>query len=619
MTYACEVNIPPNALKCTTTHCTSFAGTEEEIAWCKCIRFDQKPIPGCDPKGNTVPVKTGVCYNKVTKEQKNISVEACQDLRDGSRNWSWTNCYCCCSCFAWFTKILIPENQVKFVQTIQEHDKIMAASIDIADGKIHVTWDEAEVGFSDGTSPGAPSQMIVIQYGAEGEIIATSDQLFLLPDGTLKAANRLTPLDQLVREDGSPIDIESIRVITYTGGIHHLGLGDPDPADPIVPINGHLMGAEGLICGDFWLQVTHGSSDAKSALLAENHESLPMIGSVEYAEQKGFSADLFSATREGATARAISNPFCEEQSLKDGASLRAGARQYLTHEQADDINANPADFYPISVEVNVPDYKIIRSTFACMYPDVNIYLEWADDYPNLYAFEAFGQKTVYISGRLLRAKGIYKEGVAMMLAFGVALFYAGDDKDKDIATCTGLADYFGAGYILRQAFTFTWLEMSTGGYEQVRALWKKIKKAHRAGDPYNRCLLPSIDCRLESMSNALSGKGVPACTGVPGPGRLRLDSARASIVEGTQSVIAVFSEPVDPETSQPVTNYTIMPETVITTALRDETEPTQVVLTVTLPDSPEGDYTLTVSDVLAANGSTLNANARTADFKIPPD
>ena len=33
-----------------------------------------------------------------------------------------------------------------------------------------------------------------------------------------------------------------------------------------------------------------------------------------------------------------------------------------------------------------------------MFPDVNIYLEWADETPNLYAFEEFGQKTVYISG-----------------------------------------------------------------------------------------------------------------------------------------------------------------------------------------------------------------------------
>ena len=68
-----------------------------------------------------------------------------------------------------------------------------------------------------------------------------------------------------------------------------------------------------------------------------------------------------------------------------------------------------------------------------------------------------------------------------------------------------------------------------------------------------------------------------------------------------------------------VTNYTIMPETVITTAVRDERDLSQVVLTVTLSTAPEGDYTLTVSDILAKNGSTLNPHARTADFKIPPD
>ena len=616
MVYACEPNIPRDALKCSTAHCTSFAGTAEEIAWCKCIRWDGTKIPDCDPKSSTVPIKTGVCYNTSTKEQRNISVDACQDLRDQNRAWRWTDCYCCCSCFAWFTKILMPDNQVKFVQTIEVNDSVMAGSIDISNGNIAVTWQPSVVSFSDGTSPGAPSQMIVIQYGAEGEIIATTDQLFLLSDGKLKAANRLTPLDQLVGEDGNPIGIESIRLAEYTGGIHHIGLGEVPP-DTTVPINGHLMSAEGLISGDFWLQITHAPENAHSSLLVENHSSLPMIGSPDYAEQQGFSATLFSATRNGATPRAIRNPFCEEQELKEGTSLRASARPYLTDKQAEEINKN-AEFYPISIEVNVPDYRIIKNIFRCMYPDVNIYLEWTDEFPNLYAFEAFGQKTVYISGRLLRAKGVYREGVAMMLAFGVAMFYAQEQKDTEIKVCTGLADYFGAGYVIRQAFNFNWLEMTSEGYGQIRALFKNIKK-HRGGDPNNLCLLPSIDCRLGCISNALSGKGLPACSGVPTPGRLRLESAEASIVEGVQSVVAVFNEAVDLDSSQQVTNYTIMPETVITTAVRDARDTSKVVLTVTLPTPPEGDYKLSVSDIISNDGSTLNPNGRTANFKIPPD
>ena len=231
MTWACEANINPVNLKCTTAHCSLFADTQDERAYCKCLDWQNKPIKGCEPKDNAVPVPTQTCYNKNTKEQRNISEDACQDLRDGNRDWSWRTCYCCCSCFAWFTKILIPDNQVKFVQLIEVTDSVMAGSIDVTTGKLNVTWQPSQVSFSDGTSPGATSQMIAIQYGIEGEIIATSDQLFLLPDGKLKAANRLTPLDQLVGEDGHAIDIESIRVVQYTGGIHHIGLGEvpPDP------------------------------------------------------------------------------------------------------------------------------------------------------------------------------------------------------------------------------------------------------------------------------------------------------------------------------------------------------------------------------------------------------
>ena len=615
MTWACEPNINPANLKCTTTHCTSFADTLDERAYCKCLDWQNRPIKGCEPKDNAVPVPTQTCYNKATTEQKNISEDACQDLRDKDRNWSWRTCYCCCSCFAWFTKILMSDDAVKFVQLIELTDSVMAGSIDNTGG-LNVTWQPSKVSFSDGTSPGAPSQMIAIQYGTEGEIIATNDQLFLLPDGKLKAASRLTPDDQLVGQDGNPVNIEKIRLVNYTGGIHHIGLGEVPP-DPIVPINGHLLSSEGLITGDFWLQVTYAGTDENHEVLAANHASLPMIGSREYTQQTGFSSDLFSATRDGATMRPLRNPFCEEQrEFRAGDTIPETARHYLTKDQADDINNYLDGFYPVSIEANVPDFRVTKNIYSCMYPDVNIYLEWTDENPNLYAFEQYGQKIVYISGRLLRAKGLYREGIAMMLAFGVALFYAGDDEQ---GVCTGQADNFGAGYIMRQAFTFNWSEMSTEGYRQIRNLFKRIKPDHRHGDPSNRCMLPSIDCRLECISNALSGKMLPACAGVPGPGNLSLKSAKASIVDADQSVVAVFSEAVDLDTSQEITNYTITPETVITTAVRDDRDTSQVVLTVTLPTDPEGDYTLTVSDILAENGSTLNAKARTAKFKIPPD
>ena len=62
-----------------------------------------------------------------------------------------------------------------------------------------------------------------------------------------------------------------------------------------------------------------------------------------------------------------------------------------------------------------------------------------------------------------------------------------------------------------------------------------------------------------------------------------------------------------------------MPETVITTAVRDERDTSKVVLTVTLPSPPEGVYKLSVADIISSDGSTLNPNGRTAQFKIPSD
>ncbi|MGU3495500.1 hypothetical protein ACLBXM_15785 [Xanthobacteraceae bacterium A53D] len=622
MAYACEKYVDPKQHMCGATHCTALADTSEDTAWCKCIDWQGRPIPDCQPKGSTVPIKTFSCYNQSNGEQRNISEDACQDLRDQNRNWKWTACYCCCSCFAWNTKIRVPsanaDTEVRFIQDIEVQDQVLAAWIEPRDdGTVGVTWKPREVSFSDGTSPSSvPQSMIVVQYGAEGELTATPDQLFLMPDGKLKEAKRLTAGDYLIDDEGQPVVVHGVYLGNYNGGIQHLGVG-PAPEDTHVPVSGNLFSANGIIVGDFWLQVTY-SSETHSEALAEGHAELPQIGSAAYAkateEAVGTEGDLFSAQLTGHAPRAIRSASFEGYQARDGKHIPAGASRYITREQARALALAP--HHPASMDYNRADYLWLQKLFRAFFPEVSLHLEWSDEVPNLYAFEQFGQKTVYISGRLLRIEGMYWQGIATILSHGISMFYAGKQPDGSYP-CIALADNFGVGYVLRTALDPNWGDAVNEGYAQLRALFDHIPEDLRPGDPDNLCGHPAIECRLQSVQAAIIGRPMPACSGVPRKGRLELRRSTYAVIEGTPSLKVSFSEAVGPS-AEDVSHYTITPETVITTVLRDPEDPSLVILTVTLAMPPADEYRLDVSDILAADGSTLSALARTAYFTVTP-
>ncbi|HXD31434.1 MAG TPA: hypothetical protein VN643_09970 [Pyrinomonadaceae bacterium] len=243
-----------------------FRESADWRAWCKCLDWQGKHIPNCDPKGPDAPIRTDTCYNKVSGEQRNISPEACQDLRDRDRNWSWTRCYCCCSGAGDDQEIRTSEDEVKPAHDVDVSDTIQAASIERSGGQLSVTWQPANVSFSDGVSAGEDGhEVIIVTYGEGVGIRATPDQLFLMSDGQLKPASLLHIGDELVTESGDPVRIQNISAGHYHGRIHHIGLGDVSP-DTDISVNGHLLSIRGIICGDYWLQVMHASKDIPAPL-----------------------------------------------------------------------------------------------------------------------------------------------------------------------------------------------------------------------------------------------------------------------------------------------------------------------------------------------------------------
>jgi hypothetical protein len=612
----CETEVKPGGM-CSAAHCSKYIKSSDAKAYCDCINWKDKPISGCTKKGANEPTWTDECYDNVEKRaDPEVGYDECKQriLKDPAR-WDWRRCACCCSCYAWFTQILVDKDNVRFVQDMDVGDQVYVASIGSVNGGVQLTWETRTLDFSDGTAPNPRGQdMLRVVYRlprGHTELIATYDQLFLMPDGKTKRADMLVPGENLVGSDGSLVAISGISVVGYTGGIHHVAT-PLDEAGPI-RLDGHLLSSNGVVTGDYWTQVFHMTGEG-AHLLVDGHEGLPVLGSDEYAGLPGVRATRFSATLEGEEVPPSSNPFVvAREELSAPAPVPRDARAYFTPGQARDVRRAP--HAPPSSQRNVANFAYLRQLLGGFFPDVNLYLHWEDDDPNLYAFILYGQKTVYVSGRLLRTKAVEMEGLAAILGHGIALFLATDNLTTPDYACTGVADYYGLGYVLKDTFNFNWSPVATTGYEQLQALFAFVTGSHRDGDPNALCRWPSVDCRLESLNAALSGFNIPPCAQGPVPGGLQLESAVASL-DVPASVEATFNQSVDFVTAGTVTNYQITPVAEVTTALRDDVARDKVTLTVRFPDPPEGEYALVVTDVRSQGGSTLDPRARTANFSV---
>lgn len=124
------------------------------------------------------------------------------------------------------------------------------------------------VRYSYGTGPAATEPgMIRVSFGAAGsagDITVTDRHVFLVANGspagaTLKRAIDLVPgADMLVASDGKAVPVGSLAFITYRGGIHHIATGtDLDDG-----WEGHLIVTNGIISGDYLLQLTYSGLDS---------------------------------------------------------------------------------------------------------------------------------------------------------------------------------------------------------------------------------------------------------------------------------------------------------------------------------------------------------------------
>ena len=156
-------------------------------------------------------------------------------------------CYCCCITSDSAVPVVSVEGEARPIGEIAVGDAVRAA----LDPGLK-DWALVPARFSSGTGEGGPA--MVLRFGDPHEletIVASPDQLFLV-GGKLKPASRLqVGKDRLTRPDGGTVDLLAADEIPAGGPQHRIATSTGPEADWA----GHLIVVNGVVCGDYALQL----------------------------------------------------------------------------------------------------------------------------------------------------------------------------------------------------------------------------------------------------------------------------------------------------------------------------------------------------------------------------
>jgi hypothetical protein len=517
-------------------------------------------------------------------------------------------CYCCCACYAYGTPIATPAGE-KVIEQFMIGDDVSAASIAPKGKSLGLSWGAKVVYFSSGTGPlrkGATHYptMVFVHYGEDKSLIVTEDQLFLLSNGQLKQANALSVLDMLVNADGSPVRINAVKLGEYGGGLHHIATDIKFEGD----INGHLLNSNGVVTGDYTLQI-------HAEQLGDRLATGPRIGTPDYEKAHGRHAvALFAYHHPDAPAEIA---LAQNMVLYTGKSapIPPDARAFISEPQESEILSKLRP-RPIADKAGADAVAYAFQLYKAFFPDIHFYLDWENIHPNAYAFREFGQEHVVLSGGLVRTPGIYEEGLGIIIAQAAAFFTKPVDDKVLVSQLLPRvqADYYGIGYIMRVAWGLNRSDLVEKGLDQIREFFGNITD-NVTGDPENSLDDPSISCRLLTMQHAWLGGDLPECAGGPPPPPPALKANGATVgklTEGKANVTVSFNEPVDTTSAEQIDNYATKPAAKLTAAKVNQDDPSSV--TITGEFETKTGYQITVSNVASAKGAALDPDNSSVSF-----
>lgn len=552
------------------------------------------------------PVQTIGCFNSGTNAwqffpPKQVAGE-CGKLIAQDPNWGFATCYCCCSCFANGTAIATPNGEVA-IATLVAGDEVLA-------GSMHggaVQFAPATVQFSQGTgSGGKQPAMVYIVYGPDNRaMVATPDQPFLLADGRFVTGSRLVPGQQLLGTDGTPRQVTTVSLGSYTGGVHHIATSNAWEGTT----DGHLISAGGVVVGDFVLQLHF--PEVPQSLKVDDHDTLPLIGSERYTRVHSHVFAANEGLTFGSTDAIGVVTHDQFRTYATQTNLPPGAVSFLTPDQAEEI-LDLGTQRPVSDHTGYALATAAINLLSGFHRDIVFDIEWNMVEPNVYAFHQYGQQFVVLSGGLIRTPGMFYEGLTMALAHGVARLMAEAPTGGSPAmSCTGQADFLAFGVISQRVwFGNAWAGQVMAAYKQLSGLLGQVKK-NAAGNVNDVCGEPGIACRLEAISSGLAGGSLPACAGGPAAAAITLESVTAT----GSDVALLFSQAITPATAMDLSNYSITPAAKVTAARLDADKDFIVHLTVALQP---GKYTISVTGLESPYEGVLDPSPATQQFSVLP-
>jgi hypothetical protein len=527
--------------------------------------------------------------------------------------WEPAQCYCCCSCFAYGTPIAVEDERQRAIESLAVGDSVLAGWLPGTGGA--PAWKSISLAFSQGVPDETDQVTVYLAYGpAEDtrDLICSSDQPLMLADGKLTRANRLVRGDQLMQVDGTPAEVQTIGIGSYTGGVHHIGTAMPiEHEGEYVLLDGHLIGAGGLVAGDYYLQLYFPAIDPGNK--AEGHEERPELGSPEYAQVNSAARSevgmLFGeplpAPRDAPVQRGSFAVFGPTSTVEHSST------GLLTEAQVQDVIEN-GEFMPLSQTLPKALVETIFKQLTGFYPEIVFYLDWLDMRPNVYAIERYGEKVVVISGGLARLVGFDYEGLLFAVCAGIGRFSKTEPLGRDGFSGTGAADYWAFGIPPRVAFAgIAGLELPLKALKQFETLFDLVSAEDSGGNPDDPVEEPSLACRIAAMESAVGGGPLPPCAGGPEPPKVALNS----VVATPTSARVQLSVPPTPESAEDTAHYQLSPEARITSAKPSRDTNLAVVLEVDL--EPGKAYELTIAGIESQEGAGVDPNEDRVKFEVP--
>lgn len=416
-------------------------------------------------------------------------------------------CICSCSCLAHDTPVQIAANAFKAIQYFQLGDSVLAA------GKT-LEWKEHKVVFSQGTTGASRQKFTVLVTYSDTFLVVTSDHLFVLANGKLKPASKLNTEDKLVTPDGRAVTIKALHIGDYTGGFHHIATSKSEPNENL---DGHLLNTNGVVSGDYAVQLFYRVGDLKASL-PDDEGDLPIIGSPEYVAKWG---DVCLRAPQPISALRVSNSSAPDRQIGDISTplfvpaeqtvitVPTDAASFISEEEARQKGADPKRAWNDPLSREWTEYLI--GQHRAFYPNVIYHLDWADNTVNAYAWIENGVRHVALKGGLVRHVALELEGIALVLAHELAHHYGGDPTFPGGLSCEGQADYRGVRNVMRVVwFGEQYIAMTDRGIQQM-ANFFGVPNDPTPPSGSAGCSHPPGPCRIATYHAAVTLAGKSNC------------------------------------------------------------------------------------------------------------